>query len=325
MKKILITGGAGFLGYYLAENYSRDNRYYIHLADNLSEGAVDTCLKKLIKNNNVKLINIDLTQAEDYSFLDRDYDYVYAFAGIVGVKNVIDNPSKTLAVNILSIFNLLEWLRTNCRRTLKRLVFASTSEVYSGTLKHYSITIPTGEDVNLTLDDIFSSRTTYALSKIVGESACISYFKQFKIPITIIRYHNIYGPRMGLRHVIPELLVKAKNAKKYVGVYSIKHKRAFCFIADAIEATLLLANSKNSIGQIFNVGNSKEEITMQDLASRIIKIVNSQLKTKSLGNHLHSPSRRCPDITKLKKTINFKPKICLDEGLKLTWDWYKNN
>ncbi len=321
MHKILITGGAGFIGYHLAESLSQ-GRCRIDLADNLLRGEFDRHLKRLIKKPNVRFIKADLTDLKSYKLLRKDYDYIYHMAAIVCVKKVIEQPDRVLYINIVSILNLLEWARTT-QGNLKKLLFASTSEAYAGSMRCCDVPIPTNEDVILSLEDIRMPRTTYALSKIVGESACFSYLKN-KAPFTIVRYHNVYGPRMGYSHVIPELMVKARKSNKYLEVFSVNHTRAFCYISDAVLATIGLAESKLSSRQIFNVGNSDEEITIKDLAQKIVKLVNPSLKIKPLGNQEGSPLRRCPDISKLKHATGFRPEVSLDEGIRLTWQWYAN-
>lgn len=323
-KRILITGGAGFVGYHLAGYLSARDAYKIDIADNLSRGKFDLDLRNLIQKSNITFKKIDLTAPASYKSLDRDYDYIYHLAGIVGVRNVTRRPDRTLFVNTVSILNLLDWV-SRTQRGLKRFVFASTSEIYSGTMKHCGMPVPTGEDVMLCLEDIRSPRTTYALSKMVGESACFSYFKIHGIPFTIVRYHNVYGPRMGDDHVIPELMLKAGKGRGYLEVFSPGHTRSFCYISDAVRATADLAEAKNSSGQIFNVGNSDEEIKIKDLAGKIIRIVNPSLKIKSLGDQEGSPSRRCPEIDKLRRAVGFRPAVSLDDGIKLTRDWYREH
>lgn len=319
MCKILITGGAGFIGYHLAEHLSR-GKCRIDIADNLSKGKFDRDLTRLVKKPNIRFIKADLTDPDSYKLLGKNYDHIYHMAAIVGVKKVIEHPDRVLYVNTISILNLLEWIRKS-QRHLRRLLFASTSEAYAGTMRCCDVPIPTGEDVILSLEDIRMPRTTYALSKIVGESACFSYLKG-NVPFTIVRYHNVYGPRMGYSHVIPELMVKAKRSKKHLEVFSINHTRAFCYISDAVLATIGLMESKVSSSQIFNVGNSDEEIAIKDLARRIAKLVNPSLKIKPMGNQEGSPARRCPDIGKLKRATGFRPEVSLNEGIRLTWQWY---
>lgn len=321
MKKILITGGAGFIGFHLAEYLSRKKGYKIHLADNLSRGRLDAELKELIKQRDIKFIRRDLTRKDSFKALDNDYDYIYHLSAIVGVKNVVNYPENVLFVNIVTILNLLEWAKKT-QKNLKNILFSSTSEVYAGTLKYYKARVPTDENVNLCLDNIGSPRTAYALSKIVGESACLNYFKNRHVPLTIVRFHNVYGARMGYDHVIPELMIKAKKSNKYLEVFSANHTRAFCYVSDAIRAMVGLTENKRARGQVFNVGNSSEEMNIRTLAEKIIHLINPGLKIKTMPVQLGSVKRRCPDISKLKDTVNFKPLVSLDEGIKLTWDWY---
>lgn len=322
--KILITGGAGFIGYHLCEYLLKQGNCRIDIIDDLSRGKFDRDLSLLIKNKNVKFIRADLTEYGSFSKLSGKYDYIYHLAAIIGVSNIKNNPVQALFVNTLSVLNLLKWISKK-QKSIKGLLFSSTSEVYAGTLKHYGVKIPTDEKVNLCLEDVTAGRTTYALSKMVGESACLNYYNMYSLPVVIIRFHNIYGPRMGYSHVIPELMCKAAKSNKFLDVFSPSHTRAFCYISDAVRAIDGLIKEKKAFGRIFNVGNNKEEINMRNLAAKIISTVNPELKIRPLEDTLDSPLRRCPDINELKSILNFNPEISLNKGLKLTWQWYKNN
>ncbi len=276
----------------------------------------------MIKDDNVKFIKGDLTDCDSLGLLRGKYDYVYHLAAIIGVKNIKENPVQALYVNTLSVLNLLKWINEK-QKSVKGILFSSTSEVYAGTLKHYGVKIPTDELVNLCLEDVASERTTYALSKMVGESACLNYFNMYKLPVVIVRFHNIYGPRMGYSHVIPELMCKAAKSRRFLDVFSPGHTRAFCYISDSVRSITGLIKEKKAFGRIFNVGNDKEEITMRKLALQIKDVANPDLKIRSLGTTPGSPSRRCPDIKELKNTINYSPKVYLSEGIRLTWQWYR--
>ena len=324
MIKVLVTGGAGFIGFHLVKYLIKKTGYEVHLVDNLSRGKMDSDLKELLNFSSVHFTQADLTDCRAFSLFDSDYNYIYHLAAIIGVKNVLEHPDNVLYVNAISLLNLLEWIK-NHKENLKRLLFTSTSEVYAGTLKHYGIPIPTPETVNLTVEDIYAPRTTYALSKMYGESACLTYASKYHIPVTIVRYHNVYGPRMGFSHVIPELFVRASREKEQLGVYSVNHTRAFCYVDDAIEATVKLAESEQSINEIVHVGNSKEEISIEQLAKYIIDMINPSLLLKPLGEQEGSTSRRCPDTKKLEQLTGFTPKISLQEGLKKSWGWYQNH
>ena len=319
MKKVLITGGAGFIGYHLA-NKLLESDYQIDLLDNFSRGVNDTQLAVLTENEKINLINIDLLQNTAIDKLDQDYAYIYHLAAVIGVQHVLKTPYDVLEKNFILLQNALKIARN--QKKLERIVFTSTSEVYAGTLIHYGLEFPTPETTPLTVNDLNEARTSYMLSKIYGEVMCL----QSGLPATIIRPHNFYGPRMGLSHVIPELMKKVIDADdRIVDVYSIKHKRTFCYIGDAVEMIQLLAESDKSIGESYNIGNDDEEITMGDLAKRIIDLIGKGVCINPMIATPGSPERRCPSISKLKNVIPHSKQYPLEKGLLETFDWYYEN
>ena len=190
--KALITGGAGFIGYHLScELVNRG--YEVHILDNFSRGVEDSYLINLSKNEKVKLISCDLLDESCFSELSDDYEYIFHLAAIIGVQNVLNHSYDVLRKNVELLIRIIDFAKFNSK--LKRLVFASTSEIYAGTLKYYGMEIPTPEDTPLAITPLDSPRTSYMLSKIYGEALLY----QSDIPFTIIRPHNFYGPRMGMR------------------------------------------------------------------------------------------------------------------------------
>lgn len=320
MNKILITGGAGFIGCQLAKKLSEIEKNDITILDNLSRGKMDEEFEEVIKKNNVFFDEFDLLDTNKYSELDQDYDQIYHLAAIVGVKNVQSNPHLVLKFNAQSILNLLEWF---VKSESKKLLFSSTSEVYAWTNTFYELPIPTAENVPLSVDDPKNARATYAISKIFGEMAVINYCKNYGKDYSIVRFHNIYGPRMGMEHVIPELFSKARSNAVKLEVYSVNNTRSFCFIDDCVDATMRIMESSKTNGEIINVGNDEEEIKIGELAKKILDVVGVDKDIEPLKLESDKISRRCPDITKLKEFCGYKPKVCLDEGLKITFDWYK--
>jgi len=321
MNKILITGGAGFIGFSLAQKLSEHRENDVSIIDNLSRGKIDKELQALLKRKNVHFIQGDLTDLQFLLSLSREYEYIFHLAAIIGLKNVIQNADKVLYVNALATLNMFEYAKNI--KNLKRIFFSSTSEVYSGTAKHFNIAIPTDENVPLTLEDISLERTTYALSKMYGESIGFIYGKKFGIPVTIGRYHNVYGPRMGFAHVIPETFLKISQ-NGAIDVPSLHHTRAFCFIDDAIEFTIRACYSSNTINEILHIGNSKEEISIRELVLKISNIMGRNIVINSLPDTSGSVSRRCPDTTKIERLTGFSPKVFLSEGLRRTYEWYKD-
>jgi nucleoside-diphosphate-sugar epimerase len=321
MKKILITGGAGFVGYWLSRRLAEDSNNRITIIDNFTRGKLDEDFNSLIANENVEYKSADLTDRHTFAGLDDDYNYVYHLAAVIGVKNVNRIPDQVLYVNAVSTLNIFEFFKRS--HDLKRIFFSSTSEVYAGTLKHFGIDIPTDEDVKLALEDITSKRTTYALSKMFGESICFNYSTLFDIPFTIARFHNVYGPRMGFAHVIPETFRKIES-NSVVDVPSPNHTRAFCYIDDAIEMIIMGCEGENTNREILNIGNSNEEIRIADLVSRIGAIMGKKITINEQEDTPGSPARRCPDISKVVRLTGYNPSVSLDTGIRKTYDWYKD-
>ena len=318
--KILITGGAGFIGYHLARLLT-DSNYQIVIADNFSRGMDDEFFQDLMNHKNVVFKRINLLNFNEINQLDKDFDYIYHLAAIIGVKNVLKNPYLVLRNNVEILFNMIDF--AGKQRSLQRFVFASTSEVYAGTLVNYGMDIPTPESTPLTLTSLENPRTSYMFSKLYGEGL----LHQSDLPFTIVRPHNFYGPRMGMAHVIPELLKKAYFAKddSTLEVFSVEHSRTFCYISDAVQMLKLLAENINTEKQTYNIGNETPEITIKNLAEQILEITGKKIKILPKPATLGSPARRCPKMKKTLNIINYQSKVSLSEGLKKTFDWYKKN
>lgn len=319
MYKILITGGAGFIGFHLSKKLAESHK--VIMIDNLARGRMDEDLENLIENPNFTFIQADLTDPRAYLTLDKDFDFIYHLAAIIGVKNVSENPDRVLYVNAISNLLLFEFAQN--MPNLKKIFFSSTSEIYSGTMKNFGIDVPTNEEVKLTITDIKSPRATYALSKMYGESICFNYHAKYNIPFTIGRYHNVYGPRMGFSHVVPEMFIKISNSTM-VDVPSPTHTRAMCYIDDAVEMTIRACENENTNTEILNIGNQDQEIEVVKLVKTIAKIMKREITTNELPDTPGSPARRCPDISKVVQFTHFTPKVGLEEGIEKTYSWYKN-
>lgn len=319
MKKAMITGGAGFIGYHLAKTLLEKN-YKVVVLDNFHRAVQDSFLNNLNQNSNFKLINLDLLKLSNLKTLGNDYSFIYHFAAIIGVKHVLKAPYDVLQKNFVLLDNCLSFAKK--QKNLKRFIFASTSEVYAGTLKNYGLKFPTSESTFLSIDSLSKERTSYMLSKIYGEAMC----HNSEIPITIIRPHNFYGPRMGMSHVIPELMSKVfKTNSNTIDVFSVNHMRSFCFIKDAVNMICMLAESKDAEGGCYNIGDDTEEIKMGLLAKKIIRLMGKVVSINPLPETPGSPSRRLPDISEMNKIILYKKKFSIDQGLQETLEWYKKN
>ena len=317
MKKVLVTGGAGFIGYHLSKHLAKEGNE-VTVVDNLFRGKMDNELEELIKMENVKYVEADLTDYKSFENLDGDYDYVYHLAAINGTKYFYEIPDKVLRTNILSAINILDWF---VKSKSKKILFTSSSETYAGAMRKFELDIPTPEDIPLCIEDIKNPRWSYAGSKIIGELLFSNYAKKHDFDMTIIRYHNIYGPRMGYEHVIPEFLLRTYKKTDPFPVYG-NASRAFCYIDDAVEATKLVMENKNCNGEVLNIGNDLEETSIVDLAKTMFEVLNYTAKIEINPAPEGSVNRRCPNINKLKKLTGYKPKFNLKKGIELTHKYY---
>ena len=321
VKKSLITGGCGTIGYFLAK-YLAEQGQEVTVADNLSRGKIDTEMEKLLERPNIKFIELDVTDPAQFKKLDSGYDYVYHLAAINGTKYFYEMPEQVLKVGVLGVINILEWFKEQKKG---KILFTSSNEAYASYINLTGGPIPTPETVALAIDDVFNPRWSYGGSKIIGELLFVNYSRAYKFPMTIIRYHNSYGPRMGQEHVIPEFLLRIIRKEDPFKIFGSDTTRSFCYIDDTIRATRQVMESENTNGEIVHIGNNQEEITMLDLAKKMFDLFGFHPKNLEINEVPQgSVKRRCPDLAKIKKLTGFKAKVSLAEGLRKTYDWYKN-
>ena len=319
---ILVIGGAGFIGGFFVKKILTDSKVKkIHIMDNFERAKKDKFLKEILKNKKVVLLKKNIINLKESKFSFKGYDYIFQFAAILGVSKVMSNPYRVLEENALMMKKSIDLAKS--QKKLKKFIFLSTSEVYAGTLESFTLKFPTPENSPLALTNLAHSRTSYMLSKIYCEAMCISS----GLPYLILRPHNVYGPRMGLSHVIPELIKKIlKNKyKKPIQLNSYNHTRAFCFIDDAIKQIYLISKSKAK-NQTFNIGNNREEISILNLCKKILKITKRKdIKIKkTIVNNL-SPKRRLPDTRKILNIIGKINYTKIDIGIGQTLEWYRKN
>jgi UDP-glucose 4-epimerase len=320
-KKVLITGGAGFIGFHLASRLLKDG-FTVDLVDNFSRGVRDPELQSLLSNfSSASFACVDcLDQSETRKIAD-DYSYIFNMAAIIGVQHVIKQPYRVLLDNLKLLDNLIQVAQI--QKNLERFFFPSSSEVTAGTLEHFHLPIPTPEHVPLAVADLKRPRTSYMLSKIAGEYLC----HYSDIPYTIFRPHNIYGPRMGLAHVIPGQLKKAFDAKDddYVSVASVDQTRCFCYIDDAVEQLIRMMNRSASAGETLNLGAESPEATILEVAKICHVTVGKKVLIKEEPPPLGSPRRRGPDMSKTVAITGYISQIGLVDGINRTYEWYRDN
>jgi UDP-glucose 4-epimerase len=320
VRRVLITGGAGFIGAHLARRLVDDGAQ-VDLVDDFSRGVRDAELAALLDSGRVQILQRDLRAGGALDDVGDEYGHVFHLAAVVGVEHVVRRPLAVLVESVAMLGNVIAAARR--QQALERLVFMSTSEVYAGTLERGELPFPTPESVPLTLPRPEQPRTAYMLSKIYGEAMC----QQAGVPFSILRPHNVYGPRMGLSHVIPELLQRAHGAADgtSLSVASIDHRRTFCYVDTAVELIRRIATSPACAGETLNVGVGAPEVSIRELGGLIAEAVGKRLEIVPRPTTPGSPPRRCPDMTKTHGLVGRPPEVDLPTGIRLTYDWYRRN
>jgi UDP-glucose 4-epimerase len=297
---ILITGGAGNIGSSLAKKLAENPNYQIVIVDNLSTGSEKKIPKSI--HNNVKFIKADCNNYQDIAkvFYQFPIQYVFHFAAVVGVKRTQENPLKVLD-DIKGIENILQLSKVT---GIKKFFYASSSEVYGEPVE-----IPQRE-----LSTPLNSRIPYAVVKNVGECYCRSYYKEFKLPHTIFRFFNTYGPYQTTDFVIPKFLVAALKNEPITIYGDGSQSRTFTYIDDNVDTMINIFEKNLLDNDVINIGND-EMISVLELAQRIIKITRSKSEIVFLPPLKEGDmTRRMPDNSKMRSILN-RPLISLEEGI----------
>jgi len=307
--RYLITGGAGFIGSHLAERLiDRGDR--VVLLDNLSTGSMEN-IRHLKGSDHLEYHLDNIENKQLLAELVDDADVIIHLAAAVGVKLIVESPVRTIETNVNGTQLILE---AACKK--KKLVLtASTSEVYGK-----NINVPFHEDMDLVLGPTTKGRWSYAASKALDEFLALSYWKEKKLPVIVIRFFNTVGPRQTGRYgmVLPNF-VKAALENRDIEIYgSGKQSRCFCDVRDSVESVIRLVDTEKSVGEVVNIGNT-EEITIEDLAHRVKERAKSTSKiTYTPYDQAYEPGfedmmRRVPSVDKLHRLTGFRPQTALNE------------
>ena len=337
-KTILITGGAGFVGYYLVKtiinlNYSYKEIDKINLIiTDVFYNGVPKWIAKLAELNNVDIIKHDvIDKFSEKKF--KNINYIVHAASIASPIYYRKYPIKTMDSNVIGLRNLLDFTIKNneVKNKIESILFFSTSEIYGNPSNEF---IPTNETYNGNVS-CTGPRACYDESKRYGETMCVNFFREYNVPIKIVRPFNNYGPGLKLNdgRLIPDFANNIFQNKNITIFSNGSPTRTFCYIADAIVGYIkVLINGRN--GESYNIGNDKPEISVVDLAKTITKIANELFlynkeiiyKVNEDPDYLvDNPQRRCPDIKKASDELNFKPLISIENGIRKSLLWYSEN
>ena len=305
MKNILITGGAGCIGSSLVHALLDNGNYFVQVVDNLSTGNIDN----LPDHCNFTLCDVNNYSEISLVMQERQFDIVFHYAAIVGVKRTQENPLKVLD-DINGIKNILE---LSVKTKVKRVFYSSSSEVY-------------GEPVSLPQNEAttpLNSRVPYAIVKNIGEAFFRSYYKEFDLKYTIFRFFNTYGPSQSDDFVVSRFINKALNNEDICIYGDGKQSRTFLYINDNIDFTMKIISEDLLINDTINIGNNNE-ITVKELADTILELIqpnNSAIIYKPLPSD--DPTNRRPDITRAKNILGWSPKHDLKTGLLKTIEYFR--
>jgi len=310
-RRILITGGAGFIGSSLALRLKDDCDVVIF--DNLHRNAFEKT--PLLQCPSVTLVKGDVLDKEAVRQAASGCHVIFHMASIAGVDTVMRNPVLTMKVALQGTMNVLE--AATELGTIDRFVDLSTSEVFG----QYAYKVTEGDITQL--GAVGEARWTYAVSKLATEHLALNYHKQYGLPALSIRPFNIFGPRQVGEGAIHHFIMRALRGEDVVVHNDGSQIRAWCYIDDIVDALLLVMDRKEAVGEAFNIGNPRSTITIYNLAREIIRLTGSNSRLTLKDWPYADVELRIPDISKARKMLGYEPRWDLEEGLVETIGWYR--
>ena len=312
-KRIFVTGGAGFIATTLARELVDANE--IVALDNLHRDALSHT--ELADHPNFTLHQADVLDAEAVTELARGATHIVHCAAIAGVDTVLESPVRTMRVNMIGTYNVLE-AAVATLDTLERFVDFSTSEVF-GT-HAYNV----AEGHVSTIGSVGEARWTYAVSKLAGEHMAHAYHDELGVPAVTLRPFNVYGPGQIGGGAIRAFIEAALDGRDLTIHGDGAQIRAWCFVDDMVEALLLCLERPEAVGQSFNIGNPRSAVTIFDLAQRVKRLTGCPGEIVFQPLHYTDVELRIPNVVKAREQLGFEAKVELDDGLERTIAWYRS-
>ena len=317
-QRYLITGGAGFIGSHLCERLLADGHQVVAL-DDLSTGRLEN-LRALQGRPGFQFVRDSVENETTVATLMSSCDAVMHLASAVGVQLIVDEPVRTINTTIHGTEVILE----SAFRFGRPVLITSSSEVYGKGSR-----VPFSEDDDVVMGSTRSTRWCYAYSKAIDEFLGLAYFKQFNLPVTLVRLFNTVGPRqVGMYGMVLPRFAAAAMSGKPLQVYGDgKQTRCFCHVSDVVDALVRLTADPRHVGKVYSLG-SDEEISIEQLARRVITLSGSkstiEFKTleEAYGVKFDDMPRRVPDLTRIREAIQFRPRLNLDQIIKSVLEQY---
>lgn len=309
---VLITGGAGFIGSHLAEHWLKEG-HQVWVIDDLSTGSMKNIWHLKDRPGFHYIIDSIMNQPVLGELVDLA-DLVFHAAAAVGVRLIVESPVRTIETNIRGT----EFVLDAAAKKRKPVVVFSTSEVYGK-----STAIPFSEDSDLVLGPTYKSRWSYACSKAIDEFLALAYWHERRLPVIVVRLFNTVGPRQTGRYgmVLPTFVSQALHGEPLTVFGDGSQSRCFTYITDVVAALTALVNKPEAYGEVFNIGGN-EEVTILDLARRVIALTGSDSPIRFIPydeayeKGFEDMPRRVPDLTKIRRFIDYQPTVTLDEMIR---------
>ena len=312
MKKVLITGARGFIGSHLTRILLNNGYEVVAIYHSNNKNQLSPTEPQLI--NNLKIVVGDVTDRLFCNKICENIDTIFHLAGLGGIPNSFKFPDKYIHTNIIGTLNICN---ASLNNNVKRLIYTSTCDVY-GDMKYF----PTNEEHPLL------AKSPYSASKIGAESVAMSYYHAYKLPLTIVRPFNTYGPGQSLNAIIPTIINQILSDKKQIKLGDVSPTRDFSYVTDTCRALVLLENCKEAIGETVNIGSNIETkildifVLIKKLMQSNVEYITDAAKIRLSGSEI---SRGWCDNTKIKSLTQYEPRVSLIEGLQKTIDWYQRN
>ncbi|MDP2598707.1 MAG: NAD(P)-dependent oxidoreductase [Candidatus Liptonbacteria bacterium] len=323
MAKILIPGGAGFIGYHLAKKLAEVG-HEVAIADLRTQK--DAGFASLLSLPRIKIIEADLTDRSSWNKLGGGYDFVYHLVSINGFRQFNEIPHEVLRIGIMSILNALEWFRSENGKPRAKLLYTSSNELYIGALGAFNmLPLPTPETVPGVVPDPHDPRWSYGGHKLINELLLIHYAKAYGLRMVIVRPHYIYGPRAGYEPMIPKMIERIKNHIEPFPLIGGDDSRSYCYIDDTVDGLIAAMEFPTTDGNTYNIGSS-ERITIKTLTETLFSLMNWRPERLEMKNSPDGKTNHfLPDVSKLRRDAGWKTKVPLGEGLEKTIAWYLAN
>jgi UDP-glucose 4-epimerase len=312
-RRLLLTGGAGFIGSHLAERLLPSNQVVV--LDTLRRNALAPA--GLDRHPNLTLIQGDVTDAAAVKRAMEGCDAVVHLASIAGVDTVLKNPVLTMRVSMVGTMNVLEAAQE--LGGIKRLIDFSTSEVFG----RYAFNVTEWDAT--TLGAVGEARWTYAVAKLATEHLAMNYWKQYGLATCSIRPFNIYGPRQVGEGAVHHFILRALRGEPLQVHNDGAQIRAWCYIDDIVDGILLTLTNEAAVGHAFNIGNPRSTLTIHSLAREILRLSSSGSRIEFVSREQADVELRIPNIQKARELLGYAPRIDLEEGLLRTVYWYRHH